>query len=315
MKKYILIFLIPFFGYSQDVSFEKFNNWIDPDAMSMKAIEVKDNLYIIEGIGGGVGNVGVFLSDDGIVMIDNQFEILEDLLVDKVRELSDKKIKYIINTHFHFDHADGNRVFGKRGIPIISHKNVRTRQSEIHMAYGGIYPLLDGFNVPAHEKDELPTITYDKKMYLHEGDETIVIYYFGKGHTDGDSIIKFEEANVVHTGDSYIEYGLPYVDMSNGGSIIGFINTLDDIISICDENTIVIPGHGGLNNVEGVKTFRDGLNHYYEMTLEGYKKGLSVEEISNSIDIPLGKTSGFGEPSIVKANFVRSILLENNIIL
>ncbi|MFL2996899.1 MAG: hypothetical protein ACJZ00_07155, partial [Cytophagales bacterium] len=101
----------------------------------------------------------------------------------------------------------------------------------------------------------------------------------------------------------------------NGGSILGFINTLDDIISICDENTVVIPGHGGLNNVQGVIAFRDGLNHYYEMTLEGYKKGLSVEEISESIDIPLGETSGFGDPITVKANFIRSILLENNILL
>ena len=315
MKKIILLLIIPFVSLSQDVSFEKFNNWIDPDAMTMKSIKVKDNLYYIEGIGGGVGNVGILLSDDGIIMIDNQFEILEDLLLDKVRELSDKKIKYIINTHFHFDHADGNRVFGKRGIPIISHKNVRTRQSEVHMAYGGIFPLLENFNVPAHEKDELPTITYDKKMYLHEGDETIVIYYFGRGHTDGDSIIKFEKVNVIHTGDSYIEYGLPYVDISNGGSISGFIKTLDDIIEICDENTIVLPGHGGLSDVNKVKNFRDGLSYYYKKTLECYKLGLSIEEIRESIDIPLGETSGFGEPVVVKTNFVKSILLENNIIL
>lgn len=315
MKRFLIILFIPFLSFSQEISFEKYENWINPDSMTMKAIEIKENLYMIEGIGGGVGNLGVLISDDGVVMIDNQFEILEELLTAKVRELSDKPIKYIINTHFHFDHADGNRVFGKRGIPIISHKNVRTRQSEIHMAYGGIFPLLKDFNVPAHEKDELPTITYDKKMYLYEGDETIIIYYFGKGHTDGDSIIKFKNANVVHTGDSFIEYGLPYIDISNGGNIIGFISSLDEIINICDKNTIIIPGHGGLSDVSKVINFRDGLQHYYTKTMEGYKSGMSVEEIRSSINIKLGETSSFGEPIEVKTNFIKSILLENNIIL
>jgi len=310
MKKYILIILIPFLSQSQEISFEKYKNSVDPNAMTMKAIEVKNNLYIIEGIGGGVGNVGVFIGEDGIIMIDNQFEILEDLLIGKVRELSDKRIKYIINTHFHFDHADGNRIFGKRGIPIISHKNVRIRQSEIHMAYGGIYPFLQNFNVPAHDKDELPTITYESKMVLHEGDETIIIYYFGDGHTDGDSIIKFEEANVVHTGDSFIKYGLPYIDLSNGGSIKGFIKTLDSIIEICDDDTMIIPGHGVLSKIQDVKDFRDGLNNYYEMSLQGYKEGLSIDQIAESIDIPLGSSAG-----VVKSNFIKSILLENNIIL
>jgi len=315
MKKLLILLIIPFIGISQDISFEKYNNWLNPDDMSLKTIPVKDNIYMIEGIGGGVGNLGVLISNNGIVMIDNQFEILEDLLTAKVKELSDKPIKYIINTHHHFDHADGNRAFGKKGIPIVSHKNVRVRQAEISMAYGGIYSLLDNFNVPAHEKDELPTITYDDKMYLHEGDETIIIHYFGRGHTDGDSVIEFENANVVHTGDSFIKYGLPYVDMTNGGNIEGFIKILDHIINLCDENTIIIPGHGGLSHVKEIVEMRDGLMHYYNLTIEGYKKGLNLEEISSSIKIELGKTSGMGEPREVKLNFIRSILLENNIVI
>jgi glyoxylase-like metal-dependent hydrolase (beta-lactamase superfamily II) len=146
-------------------------------------------------------------------------------------------------------------------------------------------------------------------------DETIIIHYFGRGHTDGDSVIEFENANVVHTGDSFIKYGLPYVDMTNGGNIEGFIKILDHIINLCDENTIIIPGHGGLSNVKEIVEMRDDLIHYYNLTIEGYKKGLNLEEISSSIKIELGKTSGMGEPQEVKLNFIRSILLENNIVI
>ena len=239
-------------------------------------------------------------------MIDNSFEILEELLNDAVAKISKKPIRYIINTHYHFDHADGNRYYGKEGIPIVSHKNVRTRQSENTTAYGGIFNLLKDFNVPAHDIDELPTITYENSMNLYEGEEIISIHYFGKGHTDGDSTIKFNKANVVHTGDSFVLYGLPYIDITNGGSIKGFIESLDDIAGICDEDTIIIPGHGGLTSVESVIKLRDGLKLYYDLTIDGHKKGLSVEEISSSINIDLGKTNGFGDPLTVKQNFIRS---------
>ena len=314
MKNFLILLISPLIFYAQDVNFDNYNNWLNPSEMSMKIIPVKDNIYMIEGIGGGFGNVGVFVGQKGIVMIDNSFEILEELLNDAIAKISKKPISYIINTHYHFDHADGNRYYGKKGTPIVSHRNVRTRQSEITTAYGGIFDLLKNFNVPAHGIDELPTITYENTMNLHEGNETISIHYFGKGHTDGDSVIKFNNANVVHTGDSFILYGLPFIDITNGGSIKGFIESLDDIVGICDEDTIIIPGHGGLSNVESVIKMRDDLKLYYDSTIDGHKKGLSVEEISSSINIDLGKTNGFGDPLTVKQNFIRSILLENNII-
>ena len=314
MKKFILFFFLPFIFYAQEISFDKYYNWLNPDEMSMKTTQVKDNIYMIEGIGGGFGNVGVFVGENGIIMIDDSFEILEELLNEAIAKISNKPIKYIINTHYHFDHADGNRYYGKKGIPIVSHHNVRTRQAEITTAYGGIFDLLENFNVPAHEMDELPTVTYENTMNLHEGNETISMHYFGQGHTDGDSIIKFNKANVVHTGDSFILYGLPFIDITNGGSIKGFIKTLANIAEICDEDTIIIPGHGGLTNVEGVKKMRDDLQLYYDTTISGHKKGLTIEQISSSINIDLGKTNGFGDPLTVKHNFIRSILLENNII-
>ena len=142
MKKILFLLLSPLIFYAQDVDFDNYNNWLDPSQTSMKITTVKDNIYMIEGIGGGFGNVGVFVGQNGIIMIDNSFEILEELLNETVAKISKKPISYIINTHYHFDHADGNRYYGKKGIPIVSHRNVRTRQSEITTAYGGIYDLL-----------------------------------------------------------------------------------------------------------------------------------------------------------------------------
>ena len=109
MKKFILFFFSPFIFYAQEISFDKYYNWLNPDEMSMKTTLVKDNIYMIEGIGGGFGNVGVFVGENGIIMIDDSFEILEELLNEAIAKISNKPIKYIINTHYHFDHADGNR--------------------------------------------------------------------------------------------------------------------------------------------------------------------------------------------------------------
>ena len=318
MKKmiFLLVFLTSLCIFSQD-KFAKYNATVESvkNDISLKIVHVKNEIFMIEGLGAGMGNIGVLRTQNGIIMIDNSFEIIEEMITSTVKEISPKPIKFIINTHYHYDHADGNRTYGKKKIPIIAHHNVRNRQKNIAKAYGGIYPVLENFYAPKHEKNELPTITFKDHLSLYEDNEEISIFYFGNGHTDGDAIIKFNQSNVVHTGDSFVLYGLPFIDISNGGSIKGFIKNLEKIASICDNETIIIPGHGSLSNKEKVNELSEGLKEYYSKTIEGYNKGLSINEISNSIEIKLGETSGFGDPITVKNNFVRSILLENNIII
>ena len=302
-------------SYSQD-KFAKYNQTVSSveSNMLLKVIPVKNDIYMIEGLGAGMGNIGVLESDDGVIMIDNSFEIIEDMITEAVREISPKPIKYIINTHYHYDHADGNRAYGAQNIPIIAHHNVRDRQKNETKAYGGLYSALDNFYVPKHEENELPTLTFEKDLSLHENNEEISVFYFGNGHTDGDAIIKFQNSNVVHTGDSFVLYGIPFIDISNGGSIKGFIDNLEMIDSVCDENTIIIPGHGGLSSQSELQKLHKGLKEYYSKTMTGHQNGLSVDQIAASIETDLGKTSGFGDPMEVKRNFIKSILLENNII-
>ena len=316
MKKlFIILCLSHTILYSQSVKYLKYEETIKQvsDNLTLRVEKIKDNLYLIEGLGAGMGNIGLFVSDNGLIMIDNSFEIVEDLITSTIREISTKPFKYILNTNHHYDHSDGNRAYGKMNIPIISHINVLERQKNASKAYGGIFKVLEGFEAPPHEENELPTITFSKKIILQEQDEIINVYYFGPGHTDGDSIIKFEKANVIHAGDSFVMYGLPFIDLIGGGSIKGFIENLNKIISISNQETIIIPGHGPLSNLEKVKQFRNDLKEYYQKTLEGYNDGLSVQEISNSIKCDLGKTAAFGEANEVKLNFINSILLENNI--
>lgn len=253
---------------------------------------------------GGGGNVGVFINDKEVILIDNSYEIIEDVLMASLREITDKPIKFIINTHFHHDHSDGNRAFGKQGIPIISHQNAKKRMMEDAELYGGIYSFIKDFVQPKYDDASLPVFTYESKMTLTQGDEEIELYNFGKAHTDGDSVVVFKNNNIIHTGDAFVRYGYPYVDLNNGGSIKGLIDLLGMLELLCDENTILIPGHGDLSRKEDVTSLKNTLNDLYVKTVIGLKKGLSYSEISDSIEETLnGDTT-------VKLNYIKSIELE-----
>jgi len=253
---------------------------------------------------GGGGNVGVFISNGEVILIDNKYEILEDVLMTSLREITDKPIKFIINTHFHHDHSDGNRAFGKQGIPIISHQNAKKRMMEDIELYGGIYSFIKDFVQPKYDNESLPVLTYESKMTISQGNEEIELYNFGKAHTDGDSVVVFKNNNIIHTGDAFVRYGYPYVDLNNGGSIKGLIDFLGTLELLCDDNTIIIPGHGGLSKKEDVTKLKNSLGDLYTKTVIGLKNGLSHNEISDSIEETLN-----GDATI-KLNYIKSIELE-----
>ena len=253
---------------------------------------------------GGGGNVGVFVSDNDVVLIDNKYEIIEDVLMASLRKITDKPIKFIINTHFHHDHSDGNRAFGEKGIPIISHQNAKKRMMEDIELYGGIYGFIKDFVQPKYDNASLPVFTYESKMTISQGNEEIELYNFWKAHTDGDSVVVFKNNNIIHTGDAFVRYGYPYVDLNNGGSINGLIDFLGTLELLCDDNTIIIPGHGGLSKKEDVTNLKNTLDDLYTKTVIGLKNGLSYREISDSIEETLnGDTT-------VKLNYIKSIELE-----
>ena len=305
MKKLILLLLfIPLVSFGQNSNFSKYNNQINYLKNEVKYFEIEkinSQFYMI--VGGG-GNVGVFISENDVVLIDNKYEIIEDVLMTSLRKITDKPIKYIINTHFHHDHSDGNRAFGKQGIPIISHQNAKKRMMEDAELYGGIFSSIKDFVQPKYDRNSLPLFTYDSKMTISQGNEEIELYNFGKAHTDGDSVVVFKNNNIIHTGDAFVRYGYPYVDLNNGGSIKGLINLLGALELLCDENTIIMPGHGKLSKKEDVINLKNILNDLYNKTIIGLKNGLSYNEISDSIEETLN------DNETVKLNYIKSIELE-----
>ena len=144
----------------------------------------------------------------------------------------------IRDSHFHHDHSDGNRAFGKQGIPIISHQNAKKRMMQDKELYGGIYSFIKDFVQPKYDKNSLPVFTYESKMIISQGNEEIELYNFGKAHTDGDSMVLFKNNNIIHAGDAFVRYGYPYVDLNNGGSIKGLIDFLGTLELLCDDNTL-----------------------------------------------------------------------------
>ena len=300
----LLLAIVPFIAFSQKSDLSQYNNTINKvkeEVTYFKIEKIDAQFYML--VGGG-GNVGVFINDKEVVLIDNTYEIIEDVLMASLREITDKPIKFIINTHFHHDHSDGNRAFGKQGIPIVSHQNAKKRMMEDAELYGGIYSFIKDFVQPKYDDASLPVFTYESKMTLTQGDEEIELYHFGKAHTDGDSVVVFKNNNIIHTGDAFVRYGYPYVDLNNGGSIKGLIDLLGMLELLCDENTILIPGHGDLSRKEDVTSLKNTLNDLYVKTVIGLKKGLSYSEISDSIEETLnGDTS-------VKLNYIKSIELE-----
>ena len=300
----LIVSSISFLTYSQNSDYTKYNNQI-------KQVDLENNYFEIEKINdqfymlvGGGGNVGVFVSEDEVILIDNKYEIIEDILMASLRKITDKPIKYIINTHFHHDHSDGNRAFGKQGIPILSHQNAKKRMMEDAELYGGILEFIKGFVQPKYDSNSLPVITYDSKMTLSEGSEEIELYNFGNAHTDGDSIVVFKNSNIIHTGDAFVTYGYPFVDLNNGGSIKGLIDFLGTLEYMCDENTIIMPGHGGFSKKEDVTKLKNTLTDLYNKTVIGLKNGLTYEEISKTIEETLN------DAKVTKLNYIKSIDLE-----
>lgn len=239
------------------------------DTVNIHPVKVVENLYMLKGSG---GNIGVFFGKDGTLMIDDQFAPLSNKINGTIKTLDPGEIRFLINTHLHGDHTGGNENFMKMGITIVAHDQVRERMlTEQKNARG---------TTPPREKDALPVITFADKLNFYLNDEYIELLHFDRGHTDGDVIVHFKKANVYHTGDAFVRYGYPFIDLSSGGSVTGFINTLDKLLSVMDDNAKVIPGHGELATKADVKAFRDVVVDIRDQVAAALKKGKKSSDIA-----------------------------------
>lgn len=235
----------------------------DFSKVEIKTTKAGGNVYMLEGQG---GNIGISAGEDGVLMIDDQFAPLETKLREAIKKISEKPIRFLVNTHFHADHTGGNEKFGADST-VIAHKNVRGRLLE-----------LTGNHKPM-PKPGLPVITYEDRISLHFNGEEIVCFHSPKGHTDGDSAILFKKSNVIHMGDLYFAGRFPFVDLRSGGSVRGLIAGVEKIIKELPADAKVIPGHGPLSTVDDLKQYLAFLKDAREIVKKGVDAGKDLKKL------------------------------------
>ena len=244
----------------------------DFSKVQIKVTKVAGNVYMLEGAG---GNIGASVGEDGIVIVDDQYAPLADKIQDALKGITDKPVRFIINTHYHEDHTGGNAYFQKQA-PIIAHDNVRKRLESGGGAGNGGSVHMDFKPAP---KEALPIITFDHDVTVHLNGEDIRALYFPAGHTDGDSVIFFPKSNVVHMGDDFVTYGFPFIDVDSGGSIDGMIDGVEKVLGQVPADVKIIPGHGPISSVTDVRAYLEMLKGTREAVAKEIKAGKTMDQM------------------------------------
>ncbi len=220
----------------------------DFSQVEIKAEKVAENLYMLTGRG---GNIGLSVGKSGAFLIDDQFAPLSDKILAAVKAITPDPVRFVVNTHWHFDHTGGNENLGKSGAFVVAHDNVRKRMSTDQF----IETLQMKF--PPSPETALPVVTFADAVTFHWNAEEIRVYHVPPGHTDGDSIVHFVKADVVHMGDLFMNGFYPFIDTSSGGRVDGVIGAADRVLAAASDKTRIIPGHGALATKADLQAFRD----------------------------------------------------------
>jgi len=269
-------------------------------SQSISHIKLSDQIYMIKGKG---GNIGLFVGKNDLFMVDNQYADISTRLMEQIRTISDKPIKYIVNTHFHGDHTGGNENFGKKGAIFIAHENVRKKLSVPHEV------KFFGMTSDAKPQIALPKITFSDRLTLYMDQEEIELIHLKNAHTDGDAIVYFKTSNVLHMGDLYFSGMYPFFDNGNGANIKGIIYTLANVLTMINEDTRIIPGHGKESN-------KKELFAYLEMIktlVSSIEKEIALKKsLSDIQSLNLAKTfeSSFGN-GFLKSKDIVMLIYEN----
>ena len=263
--------------------------------------KLTEQIYLLKGQG---GNIGLFIGEDAVFMIDDQFAPLTPKILAAIQEITDKPVTYLVNTHWHGDHTGGNEHMEKEGALIVAHENVRKRMS--------VDQLIRGKTKKASPKSALPVVTFSDDMMLHINNDDILITHVHNSHTDGDAIIYFTKNNVLHMGDAYFQGKFPYIDLNSGGSINGYISGIEKAVLLADEETKIIPGHGNVSSKEEMRTYLKMLTTLRQRILDEVNKKKSLEDVlkNESITSDYSTYSGWINEERIKTAIYNSLKTE-----
>ncbi len=222
----------------------------DFSKVEIQTQKLADTVYMMTGSG---GNLGLSAGEDAVFLIDDQFAPLTPKIEAAIAKVTDKPVRFVLNTHWHFDHTGGNENLGKAGGIIVAHENVRKRLSS-----EGFIEFL-GMKTSPSPRIALPMVTFSRDLTFHVNGDEVFVLYAPKAHTDGDAIVHFKKSNVVHTGDTFFNKMYPFIDTSSGGTVEGMIRAADLVLRLADDDTKIIPGHGPLGNKADLQAYRDML--------------------------------------------------------
>lgn len=243
----------------------------DWSKIETKVEKVAGSVYMLYGVGGFAGgNIGVSVGEDGVVLVDDQFEPLVPKIEAALKGITPKPVRFVLNTHFHGDHTHGNKVFGRSAI-IVAHDNVRKR-----MAADDRFDDKPGTKAPPQA---LPLVTFDRQVTLHLNGEEVRGLHFSGGHTDGDTVVYFTRSNVVHMGDDFFNGMFPFVDLEGGGTVKGYVAAIDQVLQNLPADVRIIPGHGPLASRADLQAYLAMLKETTGLVEQGLKQAKSADQL------------------------------------
>jgi cyclase len=259
--------------------------------------KVAEGVYMLTGAG---GNIGLSVGADAAFLIDDQYAPLTPKIKAAVAALTSKPVRFVLNTHWHGDHTGGNKDLGESGTLIVAHENVRKRMTTEQFLEAF------GMKVPPADPAALPVVTFNDTVTFHLNGEEIYAFHIPPAHTDGDSIIQFRKANVLHSGDTFFNGMYPFIDLSTGGSVNGMIAAADRMLALAGDGTKIIPGHGPLATKVELKAFRDMLATARDRVAPLVKAGKTLEQVTAAK--PLAELDAKWGQGFLKADTFVSIL-------
>jgi glyoxylase-like metal-dependent hydrolase (beta-lactamase superfamily II) len=242
-----------------------------PSAMEAVQIRVERVAPGVAVLFGRGGNIGLSYGSDGNLLIDDQYAPLTERILAAIREVDPDPIRFVINTHWHGDHTGGNENVGRTGAVIVAHENVRRRMS--------VGQMLRGDQVPPSPASALPVVTFTDDVTFHFNGDDIRVHHVEHAHTDGDALVYWANANVLHMGDTYFNGMLPFIDLESGGSVHGYIAAVEEGLSIANPQTVIIPGHGPVATRANLQAYRDMLVELSGQVLRELRADRSLDQV------------------------------------